>query len=263
MTSDEKRNSKKSAWITAVIQLILLVVLYFVVAWKEPFPPIPEFGITLEMGSMSSPVPSSTTQVEEVEDQSTSATQQPEASETEASETVPTDDLNSPDVREELSDTEEMTEESLPEQAEISNQQDEISEESEVRVDEVEQNEMLEEDIQEEKVVDERSLYPGTQSSSEGTEGENEGTNLQMSGWKIQYLPQPDDKSSEEGKIVFQIRVDEDGYVIAIETLTSTVTPGVERVYRSAVEQIVLERTADQQSAPVSVGTITFIIKSF
>jgi len=111
---------------------------------------------------------------------------------------------------------------------------------------------------EEEKEIDQRAIY-----GSQGTNtGDSEGANLAMAGWIWDFQPKPDDTSDESGKIIYKITVDQDGYLVKIETVTSTVSPTVERTYRSAVEKLTFSKTADYKTAPVSSGTITFIIKS-
>ena len=111
---------------------------------------------------------------------------------------------------------------------------------------------------EEEKEIDQRAIY-----GSQGTNtGDSEGANLALAGWVWDFKPKPDDQSDESGKIVYKIVVDQDGYLVKIETVTSTVSPSVERKYRSAVEKLTFSKTADYKTAPVSTGTITFIIKS-
>ena len=41
------RYNKKSLVLTILVQAILVTILFFMIAWKEPFPPIEEYGIEL------------------------------------------------------------------------------------------------------------------------------------------------------------------------------------------------------------------------
>ena len=58
---------------------------------------------------------------------------------------------------------------------------------------------------------------------------------MNMSGWIWDFAPDPDDKSDESGKIIFQIIVDEEGEIIKVTTLEKTVSPIVEKKYKDAV----------------------------
>src|SRR5688572_5911369 len=46
----EKANKRKALIYTTAIQLALLVALFFIVAWRAPDPPLPEYGIELNFG---------------------------------------------------------------------------------------------------------------------------------------------------------------------------------------------------------------------
>ncbi|UZD23778.1 energy transducer TonB [Algoriphagus halophytocola] len=46
-----ERDSKKKSWIiTIVLNLLLLLAFYFIVVWKQPVPPLPTFGLELNLG---------------------------------------------------------------------------------------------------------------------------------------------------------------------------------------------------------------------
>lgn len=47
---EEKKNRKIAALTTAGIQVVVLLVLFFLVAWRAPDPPLPEYGIELNFG---------------------------------------------------------------------------------------------------------------------------------------------------------------------------------------------------------------------
>jgi hypothetical protein len=46
----EKDSKKKSAIITIVLNVLLLLAFYFIVVWKQPIPPLPTFGLELNLG---------------------------------------------------------------------------------------------------------------------------------------------------------------------------------------------------------------------
>ena len=47
MKKESNRIEKKSILITVVIQAVLIFGLFFAIAWKEPNPPIPQYGLEL------------------------------------------------------------------------------------------------------------------------------------------------------------------------------------------------------------------------
>jgi hypothetical protein len=104
--------------------------------------------------------------------------------------------------------------------------------------------------------VDSRSLY-GKQSGSGG------GPSLDLADWRWDYVPNPNDNTKENGRIVFEIRVDDNGEVIGVRTLESKVSPDLEQLYRREVEKLTFSPTSDNTiPAPISTGKITFIIQS-
>ncbi len=106
------------------------------------------------------------------------------------------------------------------------------------------------------KAIDERGLYTTDQ-------GKQAGALLEFVGWVWDALPQPQDDTDEGGKIVFEIKVDELGEVIAIKTLEKTVSPLVEKIYQEALIKLTFSKTSnDRVYAPTSTGRVTFIIQT-
>ncbi|SNS72194.1 protein TonB, links inner and outer membranes [Ekhidna lutea] len=260
----EERN-KRIGWLTSIgVQLILLVLFYFIVAWKEPFPPIPEYGIelgfTTSAGAPSTSAPAQqapptdepTEEVEESTEESAEAEQETTDSEqVEEQPVTPSEVESSVPVEETKAEEPEAV---VEEKEEVDSRA--VMNPSDTELDQTSDNPS--EGEEEEKEVDQRAIY-----GSQGTNtGDAEGANLALSGWVWDFKPKPDDQSDDSGKIVYRIVVDQDGYLVKIETITSTVSPTVERKYRQAVEKLTFSKTADYKTAPVSSGTITFIIKS-
>ena len=258
---DEK--NKRIGWLTSVgVQLILLILFYFIVAWREPFPPIPEYGIELgftsSAGAPNTPSPATEAPAtEEVVEEVPLESDQTDVEETIENTTEPVEAQEQPVTPNEVASPVKV-EETKPA---------EVVEEEEVVDARAVMNPTTTADTgtsnkpsegEEEQKVDERALY-----GSQGTkEGDSEGANLSLAGWIWDSKPKPNDTSDQSGKIVYKIVVDQDGYLVKIETITSTVSPAVERKYRQAVEKLTFSKTADYKAASVSSGTITFIIKS-
>ena len=102
--------------------------------------------------------------------------------------------------------------------------------------------------------VDSRALY--------GTYGGGGGPMLDLAGWKWDFEPNPNDTSNENGKIVFEIKIDDMGEIISVRTLEKSVSPSVERIYKNEVESLTFSPTSSTPPAAVSTGKITFIIRS-
>ena len=276
----EKRN-KRIGWLTSIgVQLILLLLFYFLIAWREPSPPIPEYGIELGFSSSAGATASAakSNQVEEVRETEVineEAETIAEAVQEVVQENLPTETVTQTEtITQEVEDlpvleeTPKIDPQDQPEEPIIEEQPVEEKPQEPVvdtralmqptssEADRTsEQQSEGQEDSQE---IDQRAIY-GSQGSNTGT---NEGVILSLSGWMWDFKPQPKDESNEEGKIVYKIMVNEEGVLKNIEVLSSTVSPAVERKYRTEVQKLTFSKTGNAQSATLSTGTITFKIKS-
>ena len=265
---EEKKNQKIGMAVTLGLHALVLGLFFFMLAWREPDPPIPEYGIELnfgmdQTGSGDNPTPNPDPVVQEVESEPVEEPAVEEVVETLPTETIeestPTDVVTqpepSPDVVKDVPETspneveqveEEITKPKVPEAqpypgSSASNEGDDADE--------------VGDKGKEEGTLDARAIY--------GAQGSGQGASLQMEGWNWDYIPRPDDPSSESGKIVFQVTIDDQGEVIGVRTLEKTVSPAVERLYQEAVERVTFSRTADNiRPAATSIGRISFIIRS-
>lgn len=88
------------------------------------------------------------------------------------------------------------------------------------------------------------------------------GGSLQMTGWKWDEPPIPDDDSDATGKIIFEVTVDDNGEIVGLRVVERTVDPKVVEKYKKAVEKLTFSKTRDNQgTAATSKGRITFVLK--
>ena len=265
----EEKRKKKKAWMVSIgIQVVLLVLFYFLVAWRAPDPPNPEFGIELNFGiqetgggniPVTSPEPDEPDEPEEEASQeNTQEVQDTDESEVQ-DEPLETHDNPNPDVvQEEITsssaqESEEPVETDEPEE-EASQPQPAATYSPDRNASQGDKGGSGDQGDPEGD-INEDALY----GNSGG--GENE-SSLQMSGWEWDSPPEPKDVSDETGKIVFEIVVDSDGYLESYKVLTSTVSPSVKQQYELALEQLTFSKTSSYSSAPSSKGIVTFIIRS-
>jgi periplasmic protein TonB len=84
-----------------------------------------------------------------------------------------------------------------------------------------------------------------------------------FSGWKRGKLNLPNDNSDETGKIVFKVKVDDQGNVISITAIEKTVSPSVVEFYKNQIARkmnSILD--SDGNPPPISEGTITININN-
>lgn len=96
-----------------------------------------------------------------------------------------------------------------------------------------------------------------------GNPGNGTGANLDLAGWNWDSRPDKVDPFDEEGKIVFEIKVDDEGNLVNVRPVEKTVSPKVVQFYQKQVEELTFSKTRDNASpAPISSGRITIIIRS-
>lgn len=264
-TKEEKDRKRKAWMVSGGVMLFMLLLFYFLAAWRAPDPPNPEFGIELNFGltqtgqgnrPVASPTPSESNEPEKV----SSNTSEPSPQESDATsdpvDPVETVDNPNPDV------TQEETDGGSP------------SNDNPVETDEPE-----------EETTNPNATYTGDSNTSQGDTGESgdqgdpegdinedalygnpgggdNGSSLQMSGWEWDSPPEPKDTSDEAGKIVFEITVDSDGYITNVKKVMSTVSPQVTLMYKQSVELLTFSKTSSYKPASSSKGKITFIIRA-
>lgn len=274
----EKKNRIIGISVSVGLHILLLLLFLWVTAWKEPYPPLPEYGIELNMGidnQGSGNEPVSAQETEEIEETPTE-----ESEETVEDQVEETTDAEAEDVVEEVSEpAEEVVEEAV------------TDEEAPVKVEDTPTEKAKEtpkkeekEEKKEEPKANPNALFPGDSKSQgetndkEGDQGNPEGevdaeammgpqgggsgSQLDMSGWKWDSPPRPNDTSQQNGKIVFEIRVDSNGEVISVRAIETTVSAEVVKIYQDEVAKLSFSRTSGGKTAPQSKGTITFLIRS-
>ncbi|ROT46956.1 hypothetical protein [Candidatus Cardinium hertigii] len=106
--------------------------------------------------------------------------------------------------------------------------------------------------------IDKRGLYNIGKGNVKQT-----GATLELTGWEWDTVPDPKDHTEECGKIVFEIKVDENGEIISIQTIEKTVSPIVEKIYSDALRGLTFNKTSEIQSySSVSTGKVSFILVS-
>ncbi|MEQ9426872.1 MAG: hypothetical protein RJQ09_20785 [Cyclobacteriaceae bacterium] len=275
----EKKNQRKGLYFSIGIHSALLILFFFLLAWKEPFPPIPEYGIELNFGidargsgnvqRQAPPAPQETEEpveevteneveeaVEEIEEiQETDPVEAP-------SETVPDEgfeDSTSPDVVEEILEEERPAEEPIEEEKQVVPEatmpKKNLTDNAPGGNNQGDDDNAVGDQGDPEGEPDARALY-GTPGAGSG------GAGLDMAGWAWDELPRPKDNSNEAGKIVYKITVDDEGIIIGLSLVTSTVSQEVEKIYRAEVEKLTFRKIDGSDAPNSSTGRITFIIKS-
>lgn len=292
-TGKEKKHDRLGATISVIIHGLLFLLFFFLLAWQPPDPPIEEYGILVNFGTNdagSGPVqpknpPVETKKVEEKVQEEPKPQQKPLEEVVEKQQEVqekvadpvkeqePIKEVKEESVKQPEPDPVVEKEEKKPEPKKEVRPRKEAPKTEPVKSTKPTRDTKGTGDIDPAKSnqgnkpkktgdqgkpqgsIDSKALY--------GSQKGGNGSSYSLTGWKWDEPPQPDDDSSESGRIVFQITVDSEGEVVSVKTLQSTVTPSVRRKYEDAVYELTFSKTAENTRAAVeSVGTVTFIIKS-
>ena len=102
---------------------------------------------------------------------------------------------------------------------------------------------------------DARGIYDGNPGKGKG------GSSLDMAGWKWDSKPVVNDESAEEGKVRFQIKVDDEGNIISVTVLEKNISPALVKKYQKEVESLTFSKNGGSNGEGAT-GTITFLITS-
>jgi outer membrane biosynthesis protein TonB len=271
----------------------------FLLAWKQPFPPLPEYGIEVNFGLVdagsgdiqpTTPANTNPTPVEDPAPEEPASSQEP----------VP-EQVTEPAEESAEEQVEEVVEEAAPvEEAVVTQPQPSVTPAKETP----REQPVREEPVKETPKPNPASTYPNRDSNTDGARG-NEGDSrepassnqgdqpgetgdqgnpdgkvdaralygnpgggeggaaLDMAGWEWDSKPEPNDKSNESGKIVFRITIDDEGEILSIQTIEKQVSDALVKKYEAEVRKLTFSKTsANSRPAPTSTGHITFIIRA-
>ena len=284
----ERKNKRIGSAVSVGIHALLLILFAFILAWREPDPPLPEYGIEINFGladqgsgNIQPQTPVSQEAVEEEEpapelpSEETSETTEPaEESEPveeediveEVAEEIPEPVNNTQDSPEVIPEKPEVKPEIKPEQKPEIRETTQTSEKKSGNEGEgkaaPESSEGDDKDKEgdkgiEEGKINESAIYKGKPGGGGG------GPSLKIVGWMWDEEPRKKDTSDENGTITFEFLIDEDGYVIRIVTLERSVSPSVAKFYEEQLRETTFSRTGTGTARPGNTkGTVTFTIVS-
>lgn len=275
----EERDRRLAGILTVVIYAILLTIFIFTVVWSPPDPPIPVYGIEVNFGTdnagsgkvqsqskannnpnlddarpnITRPTPAPVTETrpttQPVERATEKTVEQP------VSRPLVTEDPNSPDVREERKVSPPVT--SRPSEQPRPNEPPANTESGKGTGDR--------------SIANNNGNVPGTtgdQGRPEGSlnsdalmgSGGSGGTSLDIAGWTWETRPVVNDRSSETGRLEFEIRVDRNGDVVGVRLLFRSVSPSVARIYEEALKEVTFRPTSAGSRPSITVGRVVFNI---
>ena len=272
----EKKNKRIALASSLGIHALLLIVFIFLIAWRAPDPPLPEFGIELNFG------------LDTQGDGEQQPDDRPGSEETNAESLQPAETLPKEEVVEEKADeTQVISKLESPVVVKEEKKESIVAKPKEVveKTEKVKQPTEKKEDTKPVVVEtakgkdapshgddpgktgdkgspqgkpDAKALY-----GKPGGGGGGDGISLSMSGWEWAEQPKiPELPDNEDGRIVFDIECDEEGEIVQITTTQRGLSPKAEQLLKEVIRKNSLVRTSSGRVPERSKGTIVFVLKT-
>lgn len=286
-SEQEKKNKRIAAITTAGITVLVFFLLFVIIAWRAPDPPLPEYGIEINFG---------TDDAGSGEVQPEVSPGEPEAAPEEVAEETPVESEPEPLVESAPEEQQVVSQVESP----VSVKEEEPKKETTPAEEPVKKEaEPVKEPVKETpKPPVPKAVYkPNAENKDVATSRQGEGpshgddpgetgdkgnpqgnvdakalygkpgggaggSSLDLAGWTWDARPAPSIPEEELGGVVrFEIKVDDRGEIISIRTLERGVRPETEQLCRKAIEKLTFSKTGENVP-PVSTGTITFVIRA-
>lgn len=273
---DQEKKNKRIAFASSLgIHALLLIVFIFLIAWRAPDPPLPEFGIELNFG------------LDTQGDGEQQPDDRPGSEETTAENLQPAETLAKEEVVEEKSAETQVVSKLESPVAVKEEKKESIVEKPKEKVEKTEKVKQPVDKKDDSKLVvvatakgkdapshgddpgktgdkgspqgkpDAKALYgkPGG--------GGGDGISLSMSGWEWAEQPKiPELPDNEDGRIIFDIECDEEGEIVQITTTQRGLSPKAEQLLKEVIRKNSLVRTSSGRVPERSKGTIVFVLKT-
>jgi outer membrane biosynthesis protein TonB len=310
--SQEAENKRKALIITIIVNILVLLAIFFIVVWREQVPPLPKYGMELNLGftdtgsgNNQTTAPPSETQTPNTEAPAP-GDQSPKPVEATVPVTQPKTEAAKPATSKAKPTVEALSKTPSPVKASekptpaVKDPSPAKKETAPVTQPSVSEAEKTTTKAEEKPKIDQRAIFgaggttgsgskpaagsaqgsstqkgdegkpTGTvdgraimgSGSGEGVPGPASGYNLELAGWDFASRPNiRDNVSTRNGKIVFNITVDDNGKIVQAIPQEYNVSNEVLAYYRTIINQINFKRQGGAATADYSQGKITFIIK--
>ncbi len=274
---DQEKKNKRIAFASSLgIHALVLIIFIFLIAWRAPDPPLPEFGIELNFGldpqGDGEQQPEDRPGSEETNAKSlqpAEALPKEEVVEEKAAETQVVSKLESPVVvkEEKKEPIVEKAKEKVEKTEKVKQPTDKKEETKPVIAETGKGKEVPSQGDDPGKTgdkgspqgkLDAKALY-----GKPGGGGGGDGISLSMSGWEWAEQPKiPELPDNEDGRIVFDIECDEEGEIVQITTTQRGLSPKAEQLLKEVIRKNSLVRTSSGRVPERSMGTIVFVLKT-
>ena len=285
LSEEEVKNKRVAAGVSVVMHILIILLLFYVLAWSAADPPAPELGIELNIGMDavgSGDIQSTATpnKSEKIQDSKPAPTE-PEPEPQKTAQPVPPTPVETPKVVTTTADAPVAVKEEVKPVVKPK-PKEEVKKEPEPVV--------RKEALMGKKTDNTGTGKAGTSDQAAGNNNGNDADKvgdkgvkdgslmsknydgnsgggaggLDMAGWGWGNMPRPRDTSNENGKVVIKILVNEEGVVENATVVESTVSPHISKLYRDEVfkKATFVKKGAGSSSSGLVTGYITYIIKS-
>jgi periplasmic protein TonB len=286
----EEEKDKRSRNVGLLASLIfhggIALLLFLLVAWKAPNPPLPEYGVEINLGfsdeGSGDVQPRTEVGDEGVSDESASQPEESQPEEevkeeqTSSQEEVVTDETNPVSVKEVKKETpKEEVKKETPKEVKpvVKEEKKEVKEEAVFtpnqttqKTTEQKKGENLSQGNDKNKTgdkgkpegtLDPNASYSGIQGGGAG----GTGTGLDLAGWTWDRKPNPKLPDNESGRLIFEIEVDENGDITKLVAIERGLSAQAEKICRDEILKLTFSQTGANVPS-ISKGKITFVVKA-
>ncbi len=291
-TPQEKKNHATGLAVSLTVHGLLILLFVFLMAWRAPNPPAPEYGIEVNFGVADSGKGEEqpTTQTggeqsrQEPAEQDDPVEESPQEVRPEATpETKP--EVTSPDESAVAATEKIIKEEPVKEPAKKKTEEarptEKVAEEKKEQKSEA--TAKTETKTSEGKSQNKETANQGNDATKAGDKGQPEGTldpnaqytgkpggggggdgfALSMAGWEWAEKPViPELPDNEDGRIEFEIECDENGEILGIKTLQRGLSARAEQLLKDEIRKNSLIRTSSGKTPERSKGKVVFVLRT-
>src|SRR5260221_4661477 len=291
-TRQVKKNEQIAFVFSVGLNASLFLMFFFLISWRAPYPPAPEYGVVLNYGlddqgggdiQPETPVGNS-----QVDDKNTEPKADEKNLQDEQSKVVSQKD----EVKEEKTDAT-LSDEESP--VTVKTEKKKIEDKPKDKVEKIDPKKEVKLNKEEKQVVKKEAIYSGngtkkgetnqSQGDDPGKVGDKEnpqgkldakalygrpgggggwdGFGLAMLGWEGANKPRtPDLPDKEDGRIIFDNQCDGDGEIVGITTLERGLSPKAEQMLKDEIRKNSLIRTSNGKAPAKSKGQVVFVLKT-
>ncbi len=284
----DKTNKRIAFLVSTGIHAGLFLTFFFLISWRAPYPPAPEYGVELNFGLDNQG--GGEIQPETTVGNPNAESKDAEQKADEKKEDVePVKEVQTPETAEEKKDDKIISDETsdVEVKAKKNKTEDKPKEKTEVKKEKSEDAK---------PVIKKEAVYTGAKGEKKGETNQSQGDDpgkvgdkgnpqgsleakalygkpggggggdgfgLAMSGWEWANTPKaPELPDNEDGRIVFEIECDENGDIIKITTLDRGLSLRALQLLKAEIQKNSLVRTSGGKVPTKSKGQVVFVLKT-